>query len=263
MTRVNRTLRRRGVEGLFCTLAYALFDFEEGTVTLANSGLPYPLHYRAREQRCAAVEIGGLPLGAFDSADVRGEDPAPSRPATCWSFIPTASPRHGSRADDDYGIARLGPRSRPTRPCPRPRSATRIIADVDRFLGGASRRRRDPGRGEGASEHGTERRRKPRFQVRVPVQLDRGAERFGPASRTSAGTPSWWRWPSALALGTEVALTLQLPGTGGPLQVVGLVVRVAPGEDGLRATSAVLFADVTPAAETRIDFFIALQGQDA
>ena len=47
MQRVNRTLRRRGVEGLFCTLGYALFDFQERSLRLANSGLPHPLHYRA------------------------------------------------------------------------------------------------------------------------------------------------------------------------------------------------------------------------
>jgi sigma-B regulation protein RsbU (phosphoserine phosphatase) len=73
MTRVNRTLRRRGVEGLFCTLAYALFDFEEGTVTLANSGLPYPLHYRAE------ILLGGgdqrLP-GAFDTRSTKSASPS-------------------------------------------------------------------------------------------------------------------------------------------------------------------------------------------
>ena len=40
-------LRRRGIEGLFCTLAYALFDFQERSLRIANSGLPHPLHYRA------------------------------------------------------------------------------------------------------------------------------------------------------------------------------------------------------------------------
>ena len=43
MQRVNRTLRRRGIEGLFCTLAYALFDFQDRSLRVANSGLPHPL----------------------------------------------------------------------------------------------------------------------------------------------------------------------------------------------------------------------------
>ena len=50
--RANRTLRRRGIEGFFCTLAFALFDFAMRKALIANSGLPYPLHYRAGTGRC-------------------------------------------------------------------------------------------------------------------------------------------------------------------------------------------------------------------
>jgi sigma-B regulation protein RsbU (phosphoserine phosphatase) len=66
MQRVNRSLRRRGIEGLFCTLAYALFDFEEGSLRVANSGLPHPFHYKAAEKRAMPVAVSGLPLGTFD-----------------------------------------------------------------------------------------------------------------------------------------------------------------------------------------------------
>src|SRR5512143_526739 len=66
MQRVNRTLRRRGIEGLFCTLAYALFDFPDRTLKLANSGLPYPVHYQAASGRAGPIEVSGLPLGTFD-----------------------------------------------------------------------------------------------------------------------------------------------------------------------------------------------------
>ena len=66
MQRVNRSLRRRGIEGLFCTLAYALFDFQDGTLRVANSGLPHPLHYRAADRRAGLIDVSGLPLGTFD-----------------------------------------------------------------------------------------------------------------------------------------------------------------------------------------------------
>ena len=66
--KVNRTLNRRAVEGFYCTLAYALFDFEARTLRIANSGLPYPLHYRAESGRCQRLEIAGLPLGVFPDA---------------------------------------------------------------------------------------------------------------------------------------------------------------------------------------------------
>jgi sigma-B regulation protein RsbU (phosphoserine phosphatase) len=66
MQRVNRTLRRKGIEGLFCTLAYALFDFPDRTLKLANSGLPHPVHYQAASGRAVPIEVSGLPLGTFD-----------------------------------------------------------------------------------------------------------------------------------------------------------------------------------------------------
>ena len=66
MQRVNRTLRRKGIEGLFCTLAYALFDFPDQTLRVANSGLPHPAHYRAAAGRAVPIEVSGLPLGTFD-----------------------------------------------------------------------------------------------------------------------------------------------------------------------------------------------------
>jgi len=68
MARVNRTLKRRGVEGLLCNLIYALYDLRARTVVLASSGLPAPFRYRADTRQCAPVEVAGLPLGAFDTA---------------------------------------------------------------------------------------------------------------------------------------------------------------------------------------------------
>ena len=65
---MNNTLRRRGIDGLFCTLTFALFDFAARRVVMANSGLPYPLHYRAATARAGLIELPGLPLGAFDGS---------------------------------------------------------------------------------------------------------------------------------------------------------------------------------------------------
>src|SRR4029078_2201451 len=58
MARGNRTLLRRGVEGLLCTLVYARCDLRSKTVTLASSGLPHPLHYHAATGRCVPIDIG-------------------------------------------------------------------------------------------------------------------------------------------------------------------------------------------------------------
>jgi sigma-B regulation protein RsbU (phosphoserine phosphatase) len=136
MTRVNRTLRRRGVEGLFCTLAYALFDFEEQTVTLANSGLPYPLHYCAREKRCTAFEIGGLPLGAFDTAEYE-ERTLPLETGDLLVFH-TDGVTEARAGGQDYGLARLIAQVEAHAALPAAEVGARIVADVDGFLGDAS-----------------------------------------------------------------------------------------------------------------------------
>lgn len=59
-----------------------------------------------------------------------------------------------------------------------------------------------------------------------------------------------------LPLGTVVSLAMELPGTGGPLEVTGSVVRVAAGEGGHHGL-AILFGDISAAAGARIDFFVA------
>jgi len=59
----NTILHERQLEEYYCTLCYALFDLKRRSVTLANSGLPYPI-------RCGADEVSqillpGVPLGSF------------------------------------------------------------------------------------------------------------------------------------------------------------------------------------------------------
>jgi sigma-B regulation protein RsbU (phosphoserine phosphatase) len=68
---MNTILYERQLEEYYCTLCYAVFDVKRRTVTIANSGLPYPI-------RCACgapgggapppplqIELPGVPLGAF------------------------------------------------------------------------------------------------------------------------------------------------------------------------------------------------------
>src|SRR5688500_9008007 len=60
---MNMILHERQLEEYYCTLCYALFDFPRGVVTLANSGLPYPIHCSANT--CSQIELPGVPLGSF------------------------------------------------------------------------------------------------------------------------------------------------------------------------------------------------------
>src|SRR5688572_11648642 len=98
-----------------------------------------------------------------------------------------------------------------------------------------------------------ERRRHPRIVVDIPVKLRAaGAEhaaRLRDICREAALVEAEQSWP----LETEVSLRMELPGTGGAIDVAGRVIRLAAAEGG-RHGMAVLFTDVTAAAGMRIDF---------
>jgi sigma-B regulation protein RsbU (phosphoserine phosphatase) len=103
--RVNRTLRRRGVEGLYCTLAYAVFDFRGSRVRLANSGLPYPVRYDSESGRALVVEAAGVPLGALDGSTYE-EHELPLRAGDVLVFY-SDGVTEAAREGEEYGRERL------------------------------------------------------------------------------------------------------------------------------------------------------------
>jgi sigma-B regulation protein RsbU (phosphoserine phosphatase) len=60
---MNTILHERQLEGYYCTLCYAVFDFKRRHVVMANSGLPYPI--RGSGGTVSQVELPGVPLGSF------------------------------------------------------------------------------------------------------------------------------------------------------------------------------------------------------
>ena len=63
MESINTILHERHLEEYYCTLCYAVFDLKRRTVTLSNSGLPYPI--RATAESVQQIESPGVPLGSF------------------------------------------------------------------------------------------------------------------------------------------------------------------------------------------------------
>jgi sigma-B regulation protein RsbU (phosphoserine phosphatase) len=59
----NTILHERQLEEYYCTLCYAVFDFKRRIVTLANSGLPYPI--RCSQDGVSQIVLPGVPLGSF------------------------------------------------------------------------------------------------------------------------------------------------------------------------------------------------------
>ena len=66
LSSVNTILHQRQLEEYYCTLCYAIFDLKRRNVTLANSGLPYPV--RASAGGVSQIELPGVPLGSFQGS---------------------------------------------------------------------------------------------------------------------------------------------------------------------------------------------------
>ena len=60
---INTILHQRQLEEYYCTLCYTIFDLKRRTMTMANSGLPYPVRWSAG--KCSQIELPGVPLGSF------------------------------------------------------------------------------------------------------------------------------------------------------------------------------------------------------
>ena len=60
---INTILHQRQLEEYYCTLCYTIFDLKRRTMTMANSGLPYPI--RCSPTECTQIELPGVPLGSF------------------------------------------------------------------------------------------------------------------------------------------------------------------------------------------------------
>jgi phosphoserine phosphatase RsbU/P len=64
---VNLSLAERRIEAQFVSLIYAVWDDESRNLTVANSGLPRPIHVHGGKNH--VIEATGLPLGLFDDAN--------------------------------------------------------------------------------------------------------------------------------------------------------------------------------------------------
>ena len=67
LSAVNLSLAERRIAAQFVSIIYAVWDDEQRTLLVANSGLPRPIYYH--DGKIEVIEATGLPLGLFDEAD--------------------------------------------------------------------------------------------------------------------------------------------------------------------------------------------------
>ncbi len=101
---MNTILHDRQLEEYYCTLCYAFFDFKRRTVTISNSGLPYPV--RCSDQECGQIELPGVPLGSF-SGVTYDEVTLPLRAGDLFVFCTDGIFEAANVEGKEYGAKRL------------------------------------------------------------------------------------------------------------------------------------------------------------
>jgi sigma-B regulation protein RsbU (phosphoserine phosphatase) len=101
---INTILHERQLEQYYCTLCYSIFDLKRRTVTLANSGVPYPV--RASGDTCGLIESPGVPLGSFPGMTY-DEVTLPITAGDVFVFCSDGVSEAMNRKSEEFGSSRL------------------------------------------------------------------------------------------------------------------------------------------------------------
>jgi sigma-B regulation protein RsbU (phosphoserine phosphatase) len=102
---VNKTLYERPIETQFVALTYSIYEPATHRITLANSGLPYPL--LVRNGQPTFLDAGGIPLGLFPDSRYQ-ETELILQPGDVLVFYSDGLVEIRNDAGEDFGMKRLG-----------------------------------------------------------------------------------------------------------------------------------------------------------
>lgn len=132
---INTILHERQLEEYYCTLCYALFDLKRRTLTLANSGVPYPI--RASGDTVTQIELPGVPLGTFFGISY-DELTFPLEPNDVFVFCSDGVSEAMNTKSEEFGTARLMDVVRATRHLPSRDIVGAIVSAVEDHRAGAA-----------------------------------------------------------------------------------------------------------------------------
>ena len=98
---LNTSLIERPIDAQFVSMIYAIWDDGEGTLRIANSGLPRPIY--CHQGKIQIAESTGLPLGMFEDAQYDEISLAPAPGDVCVFFSDGIS---DARDPDGQGFGR-------------------------------------------------------------------------------------------------------------------------------------------------------------
>jgi len=130
---INTILHERQLEEYYCTLCYALFDLKKRTVTLANSGLPYPV--RVSGTGAGLIELPGVPLGSFFGVTY-DELSYPLTPGDVFVFCSDGVSEAMNSQGEEFSSARLTEVVQASRQLPAAEIVKAIFRAVDEHRAG-------------------------------------------------------------------------------------------------------------------------------
>ena len=136
LTSINRILHERQLEEYYCTLCYAIFDLRRHTVTMANSGLPYPIRCTADGSSSAQIELPGVPLGSFGTTSY-DEIVVPANIGDVFVFCSDGISETFSESGAELGSAPIAEVVRVNRDRPAAEIVERIFETMSAFRGNA------------------------------------------------------------------------------------------------------------------------------
>lgn len=101
---VNHSLNQRRLDAQFVVLTCALWDDEQRTMLVANSGLPRPIY--CRNGHAHMIEAAGLPLGMFEDVSYE-EITIQSVPGDVFVFFSDGIVDASNEKDDQFGRVRI------------------------------------------------------------------------------------------------------------------------------------------------------------
>src|SRR5271170_7495273 len=105
LSAVNFSLGERRIEGQFVSLIYAVWDDENRSLRVANSGLPRPVY--CHDGKVEVIEATGLPLGLFDDAEY-DEFTFKAKPGDMFVFFSDGILDASNKAEELFGRERVG-----------------------------------------------------------------------------------------------------------------------------------------------------------
>jgi sigma-B regulation protein RsbU (phosphoserine phosphatase) len=136
LTSINRILHERQLEEYYCTLCYAQFDLRRHTLTMANSGLPYPIRCSGDGAECGQIELPGVPLGSFGTTSY-DEVVVPANVGDVFAFCTDGISETFSEDGDEFGSGRISEVVRANRHQSAALITEAIFAAMSEFRGSA------------------------------------------------------------------------------------------------------------------------------